>query len=223
MLLIRCISSNNLRIDTVWPSVSNDFSCFCWPGTNTWTQDIKASVSAKPADMEGRGKEERKGRSEVEASRVGRCLFHSERPEVRIVRQGRAQCGLTKYMREKVPTAETGLPNAKMFWYVIFYSADVAGIEYLGLSQQMWSHTQASTDLSLCLFFQDYSPVFFFWREKDTNRSHRSYTTAARANKRIQDTSKGTGRDAKENNMSHMVHFYWGTDHVIIYYIYIIL
>lgn len=64
MLLIRCVWGNNLLIDTVWPSESNDFSSFCWPGTNTWTQDMQAGVSAKPADMEGR-EGWRRGRGEV--------------------------------------------------------------------------------------------------------------------------------------------------------------
>lgn len=165
MLLIRCISSNNLRIDTVWPSVSNDFSCFCWPGTNTWTQDIKASVSAKPADMEGRGKEERKGRSEVEASRVGRCLFHSERPEVRIVRQGRAQCGLTKYMREQVPTAETGLPNAKiLICYFLFCRRRrywVSGVE----SADVISHPSEHWSQFMSVFSGLFTSFFFLKRE----------------------------------------------------------
>lgn len=139
MLLIRCICGNNLLIDTEWPLVSNDFSCFCWPGTNTWTQDMQAAVSAKPADMRGEG--HRRGKGQVKWKRH---VWTAAVPQWAARRENHGPRSCSVYERK--------VPLLRLFFYVIFYSADITGIEYLGFSQQMWSHTQADTDLCLCLF-----------------------------------------------------------------------
>lgn len=99
----------------------------------------------------------------------GPLLFRGELPEVRILCQGHDQCRLTTYIRER-SRCQDWLPSAKCC--DVFCSADITGIECLGLSQQMWSHTQANTDFSLCLLFQDYSLVL----PEQTDKSHHRYT-----------------------------------------------
>lgn len=153
-----------------------------------------------------RGEGRRRGRGEVKLKRhawAASVPQWAARGENRAPRSCSVQ--VNKVYEKKSPTAKMWLPNPKMFWYVIFYSADITGIEYLGLSQQMWSHTQESTDLSLCLFFSGLFTSFFPEETRTQTEATTHTLTAAGATKRIQGTSKGTGRVAKQNNMSHII------------------
>lgn len=94
----------------------------------------------------------------------GPLLFHSELPEVRICAKVMLSAGQL-YIREKVLLLLGSDSQVKQCFDMFFFiSADITGIEYLGSSQQMWSSTQANTDLSLCLLFRDCS------LDTDTNK-----------------------------------------------------
>lgn len=87
---------NNALINGVYTPVSNNFSCFCWHCKNTQTQDMKAAVFAKAAEMQlkrygwGGGGGSWRVVGSVWSTTCGSPLFHAQLPEVRVMCQGHA-------------------------------------------------------------------------------------------------------------------------------------
>lgn len=132
----------------------NDFSCFCWPGKNTWKQDVKAALSLSlflPNCWHGGvwwgGRLKRHAWTSAVPQWAAKGENHVPRwclTKANKLSEGKLIC------QKLAPKCKTVL-----VCYILFCRHR----EYLRLNQQMGSHTQADTDLILCLHFQDHTPI----------------------------------------------------------------